>query len=259
MPTEPEVRAFPLLMTATVAPPSGEPHLARADPGVRLDDYEAALRFYLTLADDVVDRIVFVDNSASDLARLQDVVHAAGGAKDVELLSYWGLDYPVERGRVVGETLLIDHALRSSRILASLADDELFWKVTGRLRVTNLARLVRSTPHGCDLYVDFKRYRRPWLNIRLFAMTPRGFRDLLLPRLDTMGFDVLPPHMAAPEERLFGELVGELPGERIVPRLRVEPAVHGWSAVGENYRGPKRRIESAVRTVTRRVAPGLWI
>jgi hypothetical protein len=249
---------LPLLLTATVAPPPGVPFLTRSDPAVRLADYAAALRLYLALPNALVDRIVVADNSASDLSALDDLARRAARGKDVELLSFEGRPYPVERGRSVGETYLIDDALTRSRILTALDDDELFWKVTGRLRVANLGRLIASTPR-CALYIDFRRYRRPWVDTRVFAATPAGFRAAFLPRLDILRQDLLPPNVVAPEERLFEELLPEVERLRIAPRLRVEPKIEGRSGLGEDYRRPRRRVESAVRRVTRRLVPALWI
>jgi hypothetical protein len=249
---------FPLLLTATIAPPDGVPFLTRSDPAVRLDDYRRALRLYLRLPDKLVDRIVVADNSGSDLTSLEEIAAAATRAKEVELLSFRGRAYPVEQGRSVGETYLIEDALDRSRILSSLREDELFWKVTGRLQVGNMARLVASTPR-CDLYIDFRRYRRPWVDTRVFAATPAAFRSAFLPRIDVLRQDTLPPSFVAPEQRLFAELLPERERLRIAPRLRVEPAIAGRSGLGEDYRRPRRRIESGVRTVTRRLLPGLWI
>jgi hypothetical protein len=246
-------------MTATIAPPPDVPFLVRSDPRVRLDDYVAALRFYLTVPDDAIDRIVFVDNSASDVTALQHVVDERTSEKDVELISYWGLDYPIEQGRSVGETHLLANALERSRILGALAADDVFWKVTGRLRIRNIARLVRSTPGGCALYIDLRRYPRRWVDTRVFAATSAGFHRSFMTRIETLRHDLLPPGMVAPEERLFGELVTEREREGIAARFRVEPLIEGSSGFGEDYRRPRRRLQSAVRTVSRRVVPALWI
>jgi len=249
---------FPLLITATIEPPAGAPFLTRSDIAVRMDDYLQAFRLYIRVDDDAIDRIVFVDNSNADLSPFERVAAEADVSKDVELISYQGRDYGAQ-GRSVAETCLIDHALSASRILAALGEDELFWKVTGRLRVTNLAQLVASTPPDCGLYVDFRRYRHDWVDTRIFAAAPGTFRRLFLPRLDLLRLDLLPPGVHAPEQRLFSALLPERQQERIVPRLRREPVIEGYSALGENYRRPRRRIESAVRSVTRRVLPSLWI
>jgi hypothetical protein len=252
------VTPLPLVLTATVAPPDGVPFLTRTDPAVRLDDYCEALRLYLSLADDVVDRIVLADNSASDLSRLEEVVAASGSGKDVELLSFAGREFPVEQGRSVGETYLIDDALSRSRILSTLGEDDLFWKVTGRLRVRNLERLVMSTP-DCDLYIDLRRYRLRWADTRVFAATPAAFRTAFLSRIELLRHDLLPVDAVAPEQLMFEELLALQGTLRLAPRLRVEPVIEGSSGLGEDYRRPRRRFESGVRAVTRRVAPSVWI
>lgn len=251
--------SYPLLVTATISPAPGVPFLLRSDPSVRMADYVQALRFYLGVDTNAIDRIVFVDNSNSDLSPLRQLAEEARGMKDVELISYEGLNYPVEQGRSVGETHLIDHALAASRILSALGKNELFWKVTGRLRVRNLPQLVASTPDDCGLYIDFRRYRHPWVDTRIFAATPGAFQRLFLSRIDVLRQDLLPAGFVAPEERLFSALLPERERERIAPRLRIEPLIEGSSGFGENYRRPRRRAESAVRRVTRRVFPSLWI
>lgn len=249
---------LPLLLTATIRPHPDVPFLTRRDPQVRLADYREALQVYVRLPDTVVDRIVFVDNSGSDLAALGAVVDAEGRAKHVELLSFAGRDYPVEQGRSVGETYLIEDALARSRILSRLGDDDMFWKVTGRLQIQNLDRLVSSTP-ACDLYIDFRRYRMHWVDTRVFAATRRGFRAAFLSRIELLRHDLLPPGVVAPEQRLFGELDDLRYEIRLEPRFRVEPQIAGSSGLGENYRRPRRLVESGVRSVTRRVIPSLWI
>lgn len=247
-------------MTATIKPPAGVPALQRVDPADRLGDYERALSFYLSLPATVVDRVVLAENSESDLGSLERIAEERGGSKEVELLSFNGLDYPVEHGRAVGETRLIDTALRRSRLLGALADDRLFWKVTGRLRFTNLDRLIMSAPADTELYVDFRRLPRPWVDTRVFACTPRAFRELFVSRVGLMRQDELSrAGYSAPEERLFGELMPERDRARIVPRLRLEPRIEGYSGQGGDYARPSRRAWSAVRGMIRRLCPPLWI
>lgn len=247
-------------MTATITPPAGVPALQRVDPAERLADYERALSFYLSLPANVLDRVVFAENSGSDLVSLERIAQAQPGGKEVELVSFHGLDYPVEHGRGVGETRLIDTALGRSRLLRALGDDEPFWKVTGRLRFTNLDRLIVSAPIGIDLYVDFRRFPRPWVDTRLFACTRRAFRELLMSRIELMRQDELDRSgYSAPEERLFEELLPERASGRVVPRLRVEPRIEGFSGQGGDYARPLRRVWSATRGTIRRLCPPLWI
>ena len=244
-------------MTATITPPPGVPALARTKPEDRLEDYLTALTFYLGLPDSAVDRVVLAENSDSDLTPLERVAERHAGAKEVELIGFDGLDYPVKHGRAVGEMKLIDTALSRSRLLADLGDDAVFWKVTGRLRFTNLPRLIAGTPAGAALYADFRRYPRRWMDLRVFACTPAGFRELLLPRVDLLRQDELDrAGYSAPEERLFGELLSR-PG--VVPRLRAEPVIEGFSGHGADYGRSSRRLWTLARAGARRVLPRLWL
>jgi len=247
-------------MTATITPPAGVPALRRVDPADRLADYERALSFYLSLPATVLDGVVFAENSDSDVTSLARIAEEQARGKEVELVSFDGLDYPVEHGRGVGETRLIDTALRRSRLLGALGDDQPFWKVTGRLRFTNLDRLIVTAPASAELYVDFRRFPRPWVDTRVFACTPRAFRELLLSRVGLMRHDELEhAGYSAPEERLFEELLPERRNGRVVPRLRVEPRIEGISGQGGDYARPARRFWSATRATIRRLCPPLWI
>ena len=256
MPTAPAL----VLLTATITPPSGVPALLRTEPADRLEDYRRALAFYLHLPPQTVNRIVFAENSASDLSVLEALVEERGQGKDVELLSFYGLDYPVEHGRGVGETRLIETALKRSDLLGGLGEDAMFWKITGRLQIRNLERLVATAPVNPRLYADFRRFPRPWVDTRVFACTPAGFRSLFSPRVQRMRQDELASAgYSAPEEWLFSELLTQRPNGSIVPRLRVEPIIHGYSGFGDDYARPSRRLWSAARGMSRRLLPGLWI
>jgi hypothetical protein len=249
-----------ILLTATITPRAGVPALSRIEPADRLEDYLQALAFYLRLPDGVVDRVVFAENSAADLGALEAEVSRHGTGKDVELLSFEGVDYPVEHGRGVGETRLIETALERSRLLSALGDDGVFWKLTGRLRYVNLERLIATAPRSCALYADFRRYPHAWVDTRIFASTPRAFRHLFLSRLHLMRQDELDrTGYRAPEERLFSELLDERARWEIVPRLRTEPVIEGYSGHGDDYARPTRWLWTRVRSVIRKVFPGLWI
>lgn len=249
-----------ILLTATITPRAGVPALLRTEPADRLQDYLRALAFYLSLPGSAVDRVVFAENSAADLGPLEAEVARLGASKDVELLSFEGVEYPVEHGRGVGETRLIETALSRSRLLSALGEDGVFWKLTGRLRFTNLERLIATAPASCALYADFRRFPHPWVDTRVFACTPRAFRGLFLPRVDLMRQDELDrTGYTAPEERLFSELLAERSDWPIVPRLQVEPVIEGYSGFDDDYARPLRRAWSRARGVIRRIFPGLWI
>src|SRR5216683_7355837 len=117
-----------LLLTATIRPLAGIPELQRTDPTERMNDYVRALRFYCNAPETVIPRIVFIENSGSDLSRLHDVASSAKAADRVEFLSFNGLDYPSGYGRGYGEFKLLDYALDHSETLRGVERDAIVWK-----------------------------------------------------------------------------------------------------------------------------------
>ena len=84
-----------LLMTATVTPPVGESVLTRTDPSMRLNDYIEAFKYYLSDQITAIDGIIFVDNSNHPLEEIRSLAQSYKGAKQIEILSFYGLDYPI--------------------------------------------------------------------------------------------------------------------------------------------------------------------
>jgi hypothetical protein len=98
------------------------------------------------------------------------------------------------------------------------------------------------------------------VDTRIFACTPRVFRELFAARVDLMRQDVLDRSgYSAPEERLFEELLPERDRFGIVPRLRHEPRIEGYSGHGQDYGRTSRRLWTATRGVVRTLCPPLWI
>ena len=244
-------------MTATISPPAGATHLARRGVRDRLDDYCNALRYYLSLPSDTFDRVVLVDNSNSDVSELLEIAESHAGDKRVSVLSFEGNDHPPEWGKAYGEFRLINHALEQATELSS--DNGVFWKVTGRLRCTNLVALARSRPRSCTLYADLRRFRDKWFDLRTWAADRTTYSSFFASRIEAMREDLLPN--VAPERYLFDEYVsrrGEYP--ELCPRFKIEPV---WEGFGGQFNldltAPRFRRKAAVRRATRRLTPWLWI
>ena len=161
-----------VFLTATIAPPHTA--VARNDPKVRLQDYLKALEFYLSLPTAIIDRILFVDNSGSDITPIEEFVRKRVTGKVVELISFEGNDHAASYGKAYGEFKLLDFGLNHTSLLS---ETDYFWKVTGRLRVLNFADMVAVvTPHYdvlCDLH-NFpfvgtgKFLGNRWMDLRVF-------------------------------------------------------------------------------------------
>ncbi|MCM8595406.1 hypothetical protein [Accumulibacter sp.] len=251
-------RGTGLLMTATLVPPAGA--VARNDPEERLKDYLDALDFYLSLPRDVVDRILFVDNSNADLNPLLSFVSAREHDKDVELISFAGNDHPVQRGKAYGEFRLMDFGLAQTSLFAP---DDLIWKTTGRLRFLNLAEMSRQcSGMEFDILCDLRNV--PWVNarkwrdhenmdLRVFAFRRRAydavFRGLWQDHEE--GFDA---------NFLFHRVRESFPGLRIIHRFPVQPVLQGISGRHlHDYLSPQQQSKDAIRRFLRMAAPWLWL
>src|ERR1700675_3995079 len=104
-----------LLMTATITAVNA-PLLVRTNPVDRLHDYEGALDSYLDFIDRPLDKIVFVENSDSDVTTLRELAERRNLSGRVEFLCNYGQLAYSEFGRPYGEIKLLDHAMANSEV-----------------------------------------------------------------------------------------------------------------------------------------------
>lgn len=162
-----------LLLTSTIRPRSNQPQLKLADPEARLRDYDEALEFYcLLLSKGVVDKIVYVDNSGHDL----DFLKTRHSHQNVEWIGFYDLDYDPSFHRGYGEFRLIDHAFSHSETLRQLNDLDRVWKITGRYRIKNLARIIATAPGHFELYCDVKKN---WAEMGFMAWNCKGYESII--------------------------------------------------------------------------------
>jgi len=255
-PTQVRKRAFGLLMTATLSPPAEA--VARFDRGQRLLDYLSALEFYLALPCEVVDRIVFVDNSNGDLQPLIERTRAVRHDKLVELISFAGNDHPPALGKAYGEFKLIDHALSTTTLFT---EDERFWKVTGRLRLVNLVGLstvTRAFDLMCDLHNmpligSGRLLGNRYMDLRAFAIQKRAY--------DALFRGAWTGNPSGLDAAWFFERVVRAPPElRVIPRFPRQPWFEGISGRHQrSYLSSRQLLKDGIRNVVRRLAPGVWL
>jgi hypothetical protein len=250
-------RARVLLMTATVTPPPNA--VTRSDPKIRVADYCDALAFYLTLPADRFDRIVFADNSASDLGPMLRTAEHHGHDKAVELLSFQANDHAPSLGKAYGEFRLIDKALELTQLVES---DDRIWKTTGRLQCRNLEALDAAVHDdvdvACDLhnvpFVGSGRWRGgSMMDLRLFAFRRRFHEARVRGRWASQrdAFD------AALMYRIVLDARRDF---RVLPRFPRQPIIAGRSGrTDRDYRAAGQRIKDGTRGLLRRVAPALWL
>jgi hypothetical protein len=241
-----------ILLTATITPPKDSWRLARTDPDVRRNDYRRALEWYLAADSNVVSRIVFVENSNSDLADFEELAQSRGSGKDVEILSIYGMDHPSSYTRGYGEFKLIDRTLAASRILQALGPEGVFWKITGRYRVENLRALFENAPASFALYADVRLTRR-YFDTRVFAATIEGYQRYLLGMYEKF-------EKWRCEDVLYAELMPRAYEMGFVGAMNVSPLIDGVAATdNRTYDSGFWKFTRAGRMVVNRALPFLWL
>jgi len=246
-----------VFLTATIAPPQSA--VSRNDPQVRLRDYLASLDFYLSLPTDVVDRILFVDNSGSDLTPIEQFVRARAGDKVVELISFQGNDHAVSYGKAYGEFKLLDFGLEHTTLLA---ENDHFWKVTGRLRVLNLADMAAAVTNTYDVLCDLhnfpligtgKFFSNHWMDLRLFSCATKAYKNVFAGRYQEFG-------PCINQDVLYDVVMAARNHMNILPRFPEQPVISGVSGRHDrSYHRGMQRLKTVVRAGIRKTAPFVWV
>lgn len=251
-------RSACVLLTATINPPQDA--VARNNPELRLSDYSQSLRFYLGLPAEYIDRILFIDNSASNLDPLEKVINSTEHDKLVELISFAGNNHPVGYGKAYGEFKLIDFGLEHTTLLAP---DDLFWKVTGRLKVLNLADILTAVRRRdydilCDLYSfplvgTGKLFGNRWMDLRLFSCSVNAYQKHLAHQYEASKNEFN-------QELLYKLVINQRNRLKLVPRFPIQPVVSGFSGRHDrDYHGGLQRIKTTIRSGVRRIVPFIWV
>ncbi|WP_273887057.1 hypothetical protein [Rubrobacter naiadicus] len=165
-----------LILTATVDP-EDMVFTKRNDPKVRLEDYKRSLTLWLN--EPSVYRIVFCENSLYDITDLIRIAEQYEEAdKRIEFLSFYGQDFPKERGKGYGELKILSHICQRSYLFNQ---SQSFIKVTGRLYVKNIQKIVAYLSKSevdimCKLNANLS-----WADTRCFGGSTAFLERYLLP------------------------------------------------------------------------------
>ena len=246
-----------LFLTATIAPPQAA--VTRNDPQVRLQDYLASVEFYLSLPTGIVDRILFVDNSGSDIAPIEKFVRKRITDKVVELISFEGNDQPVNYGKAYGEFKLLDFGIEHTSLLS---ENDHFWKVTGRLRVLNLADMVAAVTTHYDVLCDLhhfpfvgtgKVFDNRWMDLRLFSCTQSAYKKLFAGKYEEFG-----PRMN--QDVLYDVVMDARSHMNILPRFPEQPVISGVSGRHDrDYHSGVQKMKTVIRSGVRKYIPFIWV
>lgn len=132
-----------LIITATINPPAQD-YLKVNNTGERLSQYKESLNFFISSG--AFQKIIFCDNSGylidNDVLKEEKEIALNDGIS-LEILSFIGNHEKVkEQGKGYGEGEIMEYILKESKILSK---EDYFFKVTGRLKVENIERIVNKS------------------------------------------------------------------------------------------------------------------
>jgi hypothetical protein len=251
-----------LVMTACIDPSAGHYRIDRADPTIRLLDYQRALRFWLSYPDQRTRCILFIENSGYPLDSLKAIAQSENPrGKQTEFISLNCNWYPETSHYGYAEMRMLDLGLEQSRLRRETTH---MIKVTGRLTFPALSNLLDHVPDNFDFVADARAWRTPWKKHKVpFVGTQLILfsHDFYARHLQTQ-YDRMAESTHWMESFFYGEL-SQLPPDPGHPRLLRFP--RSVDPVGQpahrsrSYSHPVQRITNAFRAGMRRLAPGWWL
>lgn len=168
-----------LIITSTVNVNSGLTVLV--DPQIRLQQYIESILFYLNSSK--VDKIIVCDNSGFNYSNIRIIDETASrNNKKIEFLSFKGNTNMIrEFGKGFGEGEIISYAFNHSKLMVQ--DEASFIKVTGRLRILNLDKILKELKQEKNYFNTVNL--NPFVNLRkvdtrFYQCTKRNFIDFFI-------------------------------------------------------------------------------
>ncbi len=166
-----------LIITGTIAPASGTEFLELRDVGERLKQYRESISFFVESG--AFSKIVFCENSNYGNAKLWDLTEEAKLHNvELELLSFQGDAEQVKlHGKGFGEGEIMEYVFKNSRLLKK---EKVFMKITGRMKVDNIADIVSQVKENTCYFNIPNRTHREMFDTRIYVMAVDLFRKLFL-------------------------------------------------------------------------------
>ena len=164
-----------LLLTGCVNP-NGMTFTALQDSKERKKQYVRAINWYLTNTE--LD-IVFVENTNCDLS---NEFKDSRDLHRLECLTFDGNNFDKVLGKGYGEALIIKYALNNS---LKLREADKIIKITGRLIVHNVLKILKTCKSSNTLYVKEYYQKRMWYKSNFFV-TPTSFLKMLIASLQKL-------------------------------------------------------------------------
>ncbi len=257
-PSAPAAPAYLLVMTATITP-AANAQIKRSSPQVRLEDYKRALRFWLTYPHPAAERILFLENSGTDLSELRAIAETENPqCREVEFLSLPVRAIPAGTNYGYAEMQTLDDGLGLSKLRAATTH---MIKVTGRLTFPALGkaldRVANTAPF--ELMIDCRKlglFRRGYdARVQLFACS-HAFYDRVLRGANH--------EMNSSDVRLLEHLIYRKvipfkgrPGYHLRFPCNIDPAGY-FGFKNRRYDSPRTAIPRSLRALLRIITPDYW-
>lgn len=166
-----------IIITAAIAPKSSVKQLVLRDPKERLNQYISALEHMIDKRPDA--KLVFCDNSGFGIEAFEDVKRKAlDNNMELEVLSFTGdSEKAAQHGKGYGEGEIVKYALENSKLIAG---EDYMIKVTGRLKVDNIAAIVRRVRRNRVYFNVPNIHRTDIFDTRIYAMPIDVFKDYFM-------------------------------------------------------------------------------
>lgn len=184
---------IPILLTATVNPNGMQGANFSVDERAKM--YRSAVEFYVQKG----MHVVFAENSGN----ISSVSKFFDGNENIEWVDVSGNGYDQKRGKGYNETILIHEAIRKSKMIQ---ESGCFFKITGRLKLLNVDRMLNEIADGMLFKADCKDHRIYELlhmpinghagECRYWFATNEFFEQRMWPKLEQMNDYSDPPILA---------------------------------------------------------------
>ena len=246
-----------ILLTSTIKPPGA----AACKIQERRQQYEEALKSWMLYPDPRISGIVYCDNSSPDLGWTHELAAQIGCAKQFEAIYCPDNERPKGVHYGYPELGIIDHSVRTSRLLCQSV---YFAKVTGRLQYPRFSNLLDRLPASFDACIDYRsayrRDRKSWSKYRARTQLMFFKKNFYLDSLMEKRVLMLENNIGFIEEFIAGTLI---PGDKItgnvIFRWPIECPPSGVGGSGEDFDSKKRFIKSFLQDCSRRFLPWVWI
>jgi hypothetical protein len=245
-----------LVMTATIVP-AANARVKRADPRIRLADYQWALRYWLAYQHAAAERILLLENSGANLEALQTIAAEENPlGKEVEILSVPGNRIPEGRNYGYTEMQMLDEGLALSRLRQQTTH---MIKATGRLIFPALGKALDRAGKPFDVMIDCRKLGFPLrgfdANAQLLVFSHSFYDRVLRGSRDEMN---------STDVRLLEHLIYR----KVIP-YKGQPGIHlrfpcnvdplGYSALrNKSNTSLDKAIPRRIRAFLRVVAPDYW-